>query len=63
MGWARREEVTVTVVVQKLGEEDYVAVAQSGPRKDRFRSTDPEKAFRTACDWAAKDVRKDEPAA
>lgn len=62
MGWARRQEVTVTVVVQKLGEEDYVALAQNGPRKDRFRGTEPENAFRTACEWAAKDVRKDEPA-
>lgn len=62
MGWARRREVTVTVVVQKLGDEDYVALAQSGPRKDRFRGTEPESAFRTACDWAAKGVARDEPA-
>lgn len=62
MDWAQREEVTVTVVVQKLGEGDYVALAQSGPRKDRFRGTEPEQAFRTACEWAAKDVAKDRPA-
>ena len=60
MAWSRREAVTVTVVVQKLGDEDYVAIAQNGHKKDRFRGTDPEAAFRTACEWAAKDIRKDE---
>ncbi len=59
MGWSQRKEVTVTIVVEKLDDDDYVAVAQSGDRKDRFRGTEPEAAFRTACDWAAKDVRKD----
>lgn len=61
MSWSRRKEVTVTVVVQKLGEEDYVAIAKSGHGKDRFRGTDPEGAFRNACEWAAKDVRRDDP--
>ena len=59
MGWTQRKEVTVTIVVEKLGDDDYVAVAQTGDSKDRFRGTEPEAAFRTACDWAAKRVGKD----
>jgi hypothetical protein len=63
MSWSRREELTVKIVVQKLGEEDYVALAECGPSKDRFRGTEPENAFRTACDWAAHRVQKDDPPA
>ncbi len=59
MAWSQRTDVTVKIVVEKLGEEDYVAAAQTGDRRDRFRGTEPEAAFRTACDWAAKDVAKD----
>ena len=59
MAWSQRTEVTVTVVVEKLGDEDYVAAAQIGDRKDRFRGTEPEAAFRAACEWAAKHVAKD----
>jgi len=62
MTWSRRTEATVTIVVQKLGEEEYVALAQSGRRKDQLRGSSPEAAFRHACDWAAKDIRRDEPA-
>ncbi len=61
MSWLRRREVKVAVVVEKLGEDDYIAIAQAGPGKDRFRGTDPESAFRNACDWATKEVRKDDP--
>jgi len=63
MGWSQKEEVTVTIVVQKLGEDDYVALAECSPGKDRFRGTEPEVAFRTACEWAAKRVAKDDPPA
>lgn len=59
MAWSQRTDVTVTVVVEKLGDEDYVAAAQTGDRKDRFRGTEPEAAFRRACEWAAKHVAKD----
>ncbi len=62
MSWTTRKEARVTVVVERLGEDDYIAVAQAGRGKDRFRGTDPEGAFRHACDWAAKEVRKDDPA-
>jgi len=61
MTWSRRTEATITIVVQKLGDEDYVALAQSGHKKDRLRASSPEAALRHACDWAAKDIRRDEP--
>ena len=60
MSWSQREELTVKIVVQKLGDEDYVALAECGPSKDRFRGTEPENAFRAACDWAAHRVQKDD---
>ena len=63
MGWSQREEVAVSIVVQKLGEEDYVAVAKCGAKRDRFRGTEPENAFRTACEWATRDIEKDLPPA
>lgn len=59
MAWSEREEITVNIVVQKLGEEDYVAEASTGDRRDRFRGTEPDAAFRTACEWAARYVAKD----
>ena len=59
MAWSQRTDVTVTIVVEKVGDEDYVAAAQTGDRRDRFRGTEPEAAFRTACEWAAKSVAKD----
>lgn len=59
MAWSERAEIAVNIVVQKLGDEDYVAEARTGDRRDRFRGTEPEAAFRTACDWAAKYVAKD----
>ena len=61
MTWTRRKELTVTVVVQKLGEDDYLALAQVARAKDRFRGTDPGDAFRIASEWATKEVRKDDP--
>ena len=59
MTWSQRTDVTVTIVVEKLGDEDYVAAAQTGHGRDRFRGTEPEAAFRAACEWAAKHVAKD----
>lgn len=59
MAWSQRTDVEVTIVVEKLGDEDYVAAARTGDKRDRFRGTEPEAAFRTACDWAAKHVAKD----
>lgn len=62
MSWSRRTEAKVTIVVEKLDDGEYVARAQSGHRRDQLRGSTPEEALRHACDWAAKEVRRDESA-
>ncbi|MGI8946306.1 MAG: hypothetical protein ACR2GL_08730 [Thermoleophilaceae bacterium] len=52
----------MTIVVEKLDDGEYVARAQSGHRRDQLRGSTPEEALRHACDWAAKEVRRDESA-